>query len=115
MRHAAAEATECELACQLAELLEAAGSTRVKAGHVRVDKWKVGHLVKQLNSATGTQTHRDWRDRVTTVGVASPLAAAANETSEAVARARSLALTDDVLLRYGVAEQLAAALRRAVT
>jgi hypothetical protein len=97
---------------QLAEVFEAARPTRIKAGRVRVDRRKVGGLVKKINRATGSRMRRDWRRRAR-VNSASPLAAAANDAHDAIARARRVPLTDDVLLRYEQAEQIASALRRA--
>jgi hypothetical protein len=97
---------------QLAEIFEAARPTRIKAGHVRVDHRKVDHLVKEINKATGSRIRRDWRGRIT-VSATSPLATTANDARQAIVRARRIPLTNDLLLRYGQAEQIATALRRA--
>lgn len=99
---------------QLAEVFEAARPTRIKASRVRVDYRKVDGLVKKINKATGSRIRRDWRGRVT-VSAMSPLAQAANDAREAIARTHRVPLTDDVLLRYQQAEQIALALRRATT
>jgi hypothetical protein len=50
-----------------------------------------------------------------TVRAISPLAQAANDVREAIARTRRIPLSDDVLLRYQQAEHFASALRRAAT
>ncbi|MGA2008170.1 MAG: hypothetical protein ABSH27_11515 [Solirubrobacteraceae bacterium] len=101
-----------ELGNQLAGLLEAARPTRWKAGYARVDWRDVDRLVKQINRATGTPSHRDWRGRVT-VSPATPLAAAANEAGRALAHSRRVPLSDDALLPAGRAADLAAKLRQA--
>jgi len=113
VRRAAIEVEPNLLGRRLAELLETARPTRVKAGHVRVDHRKVDDLVKQINRATRTPTHRDWRGRVT-VSPTSPLAVAANDAREVVLHSRQLPLTDDVLLRRERADEVARALRQAV-
>ena len=114
VRRAGSVAEPVELAQQLAGLLEAARSTRWNAGYVRVDLREVDRLVKQINRATGTSSHRDWRGRVT-VSPATPLAAAANTASDAVAHTRRVPLSDDALLPTGRAADLAAKLRQAAT
>lgn len=97
---------------QLAEVFEAARPTRIKAGRVRVDHRKADDLIKKINRATGSRTRRDWRGRVT-ISAMSPLAQAANDVREAIAHTRRVPLSDDMLLRYQQAEQIASALRRA--
>jgi hypothetical protein len=114
MRRTTVDAEPGLLVQRLAELLEAARPTRLKAGHVRVDRADVANLVKAINRATGTVAHRDWRGRVTVSSV-SPLAAAANYTREAVDKAPKVPLTDDVLIGYDHAAQLAASLRRSLS
>jgi hypothetical protein len=97
---------------ELAGLFEAARPTRLRAGHVRVDLQEVERLVKDINTATGSASHRDWRGRVT-VTPNSPLAAVANEARTVVERARPIPFADDVLLRGDHGAQLATALRAA--
>jgi len=97
---------------RLAEVFEAARPTRIKAGRVRVDYRKIDELIKRINRATGSRTRRDWRGRVTVYAM-SPLAQAANDARDAIAHARAVPFTYDVLLRYQQAEQIASALRRA--
>jgi hypothetical protein len=100
-----------ELAGRLAVLLEAGRVTRLKAGHVRVDRADVADLVHAINRATGTQTRRDWRGRIT-VTPESPLAEAADAVRRAVENARRVPFTDDVVLPYSEAQRLAENLRR---
>ena len=100
-----------DLAERLAALLDGGRVTRLKAGHVRVDRADVGDLVKAINTATGTLTRRDWRGR-TTIVPASPLAEAADAVRRAIEHARRVPLTDDSLLPYSEAHRLAEDLRR---
>jgi hypothetical protein len=60
-----------------------------------VDSQEVERLVKDINTATGSASHRDWRGRVT-VTPTSSLAALANEARTAVEDARPVPFTDDV-------------------
>jgi hypothetical protein len=103
-------AEPAELAQLLVGLLEAARPTRWKAGYVRVDWREVERVVKQINRATGTRSHRDRRGRVT-ISPATPLAA--NATGDAVARTRRVPFSYDALLPAGRAADLAATLRLA--
>ena len=114
MRRVTTDAEPVLLVQQLAEIFEAARPTRIKAGHVRVDHRKVDHLIKEINRATGSRISRDWRGRLT-VSTTSPLAAAANGAHKAIARARRIPLTDDLLLRYKQADEIATALRQTAT
>jgi hypothetical protein len=100
-----------DLAERLAALLESGRTTRMKAGHVHVDRAVIGHLVKAINTATGTLTRRDWRGRIT-VMPATPLAEAADAVRRAIEHARKVPLTDDMLLPYSEAQRLAEDLRR---
>jgi hypothetical protein len=105
------DAEPAALAEQLAGLLEADRPSRIRAGHARVDRYEVGRLVKQINTATGTSSHRDWRGRVK-VSPASPVAAAANAARDAVEHGRRLPLTDDALVPADRLRDLAASLRQ---
>ncbi|HEX4036360.1 MAG TPA: hypothetical protein VHX66_18115 [Solirubrobacteraceae bacterium] len=69
-------------------------------------------MVKQINRATGTPSHRDWRGRVT-ISPSTPLASAANIAADAIAHTRRVPLSDDALLPAGRATELAATLREA--
>ncbi len=112
MRRVALNADPALLVEQLAGLFEAARPTRIRAGHVRVDGYEAARLVRAINKATGSSIRRDWRGRVT-VSATSPLATIANEAREAVEHCRKVPLSDDIVMPYARAAQLAIALRRA--
>jgi hypothetical protein len=110
--HAAIDSEPALLVERLAELFEAARPTPARSGRVRVDRRRVGALVRAINRATGSEVRRDWRGSVS-VTAACPLAVVANEAREAVEHAHPLPFTDDVLLRSERAAELARSLRRA--
>ena len=110
VRRVATEVEPAALVEQLAGIVETARPIRVTAGHVRVDGREVDRLVKAINTASGSLSHRDWR---VTVSTSSPRAAVANEAREAVERCRKSPLSaDDVLLPGERASQLANTLQR---
>ena len=114
MRRAIIDAEPAALADQLADLLESADPSRIRAGHARIDRYEVDRLVKQINNATGASTHRDWRGRVK-VRATSPVAVAANAAHDAVEHGQRVPLTDDALVPTGRLRELADSLRQVTT